>query len=294
MKVSSRTEYLQRIDVVVAKLSDSIANERALPSIAELAQAANLSEFHFMRIYRALVAEPLGATIQRLRLARAVHLLAVTDVPVTEVAARVGYETSQAFARAFRQLTGLTPSDVRERPNHHRSTLNDALEPRTAAESMPPVVSVQVIELQPFRVAALRNVGDYVDLDQAYGRLFSWLAEREALEMITALWGVPWHDRRDTPAGESVFDCCLALSADVKSAADITVTELGGGRYITCKHLGSYSQLDAVHDSLLRDVLSRQELCLREAPILHRFVNDPEHTPEALLETVIHIPVAAP
>lgn len=293
MKISSRTEYLQRIDAVVAKLSGSIANEQALPSIAELAQVANLSEFHFMRIYRALAAEPLGATIQRLRLARAVHLLTHTDATITDIAARVGYETSQAFARVFRQLTGLTPSDVRERPDQHRNTLRDALEPRTTAEPVPPVVSVQVIELQPFRVVALRNVGDYADLDQAYGRLFSWLAERDALEAITALWGVPWHDRRDTPAGESVFDCCVAINAAMQPAADVTVTELGGGSYISCTHLGSYSHLDAVHDSLLRDFLSKQELRLREAPMLHHFVNDPEHTPQAMLETLIYVPVAS-
>lgn len=60
MKTSSRTEYLRRIDRVVTRLSSAIANEEALPSVTDLARSANLSEFHFMRVYRALAGEPLA------------------------------------------------------------------------------------------------------------------------------------------------------------------------------------------------------------------------------------------
>jgi AraC family transcriptional regulator len=49
-----------------------------------------------------------------LRAARAQALLAETDLPVTEVGARVGYMSSSHFARAFRQATGLSPRAYRK------------------------------------------------------------------------------------------------------------------------------------------------------------------------------------
>src|SRR3712207_8864169 len=54
-------------------------------------------------------------TLFRSRAARAQALLAETDLPVTEVGARVGYMSSSHFARAFRQATGLSPRAYRDR-----------------------------------------------------------------------------------------------------------------------------------------------------------------------------------
>lgn len=288
MKTSSRTEYLRRIDRVVARLSSAIANEEALPSVADLARCANLSEFHFMRIYRALAGEPLGATVQRLRLSQAVHLLTQTAAPIAEIAGRVGFETPQAFARAFRQVLNISPSEARDRHPPHAKFEVPAPQ-QSAANS--PVIRVEVVDLQPFRAVALRNVGAYADLDKAYARLFAWLEHRGAFDTIQGIWGVPHHDRRDTPASECVFDCCLATSATLEPDDTVTVTQLGGGRYARYMSTGSYSLLDDTHDRLLRDALPTQGLTLLDSPILHEFLNDPESTPEAQLETRIYVPV---
>src|SRR6185436_3441698 len=113
MKAISQLDYTRRIERVIAAVAESLEQERDLPSIATLAAVANFSAFHFMRIYRALAGESLGSTVQRLRLARAAHLLAASAEPISEVAGRVGFETPQAFARAFRQHFGVAPSEAR-------------------------------------------------------------------------------------------------------------------------------------------------------------------------------------
>ena len=289
MKTSSRTEYLKRIDRVVARLSSAIANEEALPSVTELARGAHLSEFHFMRVYRALAGEPLGATIQRLRLSQAVHLLTQTSAPVSKIASRVGFETPQAFARAFRQVLSISPSQARDRYRQHAPIAMPMPQQNTTDT---PAIRVEVVDLQPFRAVALRNYGAYADLDQAYARLFAWLADRAAVETVRGIWGVPHHDRRDTPASACAFDCCLATLAALDPDDMVTVTQLGGGRYASCYSTGSYALLDDAHDRLLRDVLLTQGLTLLDAPILHEYLNDPEGTPEAQLETRIYLPVA--
>ena len=154
-----------------------------------------------------------------------------------------------------------------------------------------PVIRVEIVQLAPFRVAALRNHGAYADLDQAYVRLFGWIAEQGALDAVRGIWGVPHHDRRDTPPEESVFDCCLAPPTPISRRAGVRLDRIGGGRYVVDPHVGSYTLLDNLHDALIRNVLPEAQLALRDAPILHHFINEPDVTPEPLLETHIYIPV---
>jgi AraC family transcriptional regulator len=87
--------------------------DRDLP-LEEIASAAHLSPFHFARLFKKLAGATPHAYLASLRAARAQQLLAETDLPVTEVGARVGYMSSSHFARAFRQATGISPRAYRK------------------------------------------------------------------------------------------------------------------------------------------------------------------------------------
>jgi len=78
-----------------------------------LAGVAGLSTFHFARQFKQSTGLPPHAYLRRLRCGRAKDLLIATDLSITEIAAKVGYETPQAFARMFRAETGASPSDYR-------------------------------------------------------------------------------------------------------------------------------------------------------------------------------------
>ncbi|MFL6256294.1 MAG: helix-turn-helix domain-containing protein [Pyrinomonadaceae bacterium] len=83
-------------------------------ALEEIASAAHLSPFHFARLFKKLTGATPHAYLASLRAARAQALLAETDLPITEVGARVGYMSSSHFARAFRQATGLSPRAYRK------------------------------------------------------------------------------------------------------------------------------------------------------------------------------------
>jgi AraC-like DNA-binding protein len=55
----------------------------------------------------------LGDYIIRRRICRAAVLIRMTSLPITEIAYLFHYHSSQGFARAFKKLTGLSPSDYR-------------------------------------------------------------------------------------------------------------------------------------------------------------------------------------
>lgn len=83
-------------------------------ALEEIASAAHLSPFHFARLFKKLTGATPHAYLASVRAARAQALLAETDLPVTEVGARVGYMSSSHFAHAFRQATGLSPRAYRK------------------------------------------------------------------------------------------------------------------------------------------------------------------------------------
>ncbi|NML35053.1 AraC family transcriptional regulator [Paraburkholderia antibiotica] len=111
MKPSTERDYRRRI----ARVIEAILVDPGAPhTLDSLAAVAHLSPYHFHRIYRALMGESVVETVKRLRLAQAAQRL--TDAAqVTAVAHDAGYDSPQAFARAFRDFTGVSPSEFRAR-----------------------------------------------------------------------------------------------------------------------------------------------------------------------------------
>jgi AraC family transcriptional regulator len=89
------------------------ADLAAEQSLAALALQVGLSPFHFARAFKKSVGIPPHAYQMRLRLEHAEALLLGTERSVTDIAMTVGYESSQALARAFHRTRGCTPSNFR-------------------------------------------------------------------------------------------------------------------------------------------------------------------------------------
>ena len=76
--------------------------------LRELAAAAGLSEFHFLRAYRAAFGETPHQHFTRLRLDHAKRALA-RGVAVTDACFDVGYSSVGSFSTLFTRTTGLSP-----------------------------------------------------------------------------------------------------------------------------------------------------------------------------------------
>ena len=85
-------------------------------SLDELAALAHFSPYHFHRIFRGMVGESVMEHVRRLRLERAAHRLKFSDEPITRIAFEAGYETHEAFTRAFggdvREVTVAIPRET--------------------------------------------------------------------------------------------------------------------------------------------------------------------------------------
>ncbi len=81
--------------------------------LATLAAEVGLSPFHFARAFKTSTGMPPHAWQRAQRIGLAKALLETSDLPVTEIAFEVGYESSQALARLFQRSVGVSPSQWR-------------------------------------------------------------------------------------------------------------------------------------------------------------------------------------
>lgn len=108
MQTPPRAEYIARINRVMDYVDEHLGEPLTL---AELADVAAFSPFHFHRIFAALVGEPPGQYVRRLRLERAAQqLVAAPRKPITAVALDCGFSGSSSFARAFKDSFGMSAS----------------------------------------------------------------------------------------------------------------------------------------------------------------------------------------
>jgi AraC-like DNA-binding protein len=83
--------------------------------VADVAHAAGLSPTHLHRLFAAELGLTPKDWLNRQRIARARQRLADSDDPITTVAMRLGFATSQYFATTFKRLVGETPTAYRRR-----------------------------------------------------------------------------------------------------------------------------------------------------------------------------------
>ncbi|MCR8645440.1 AraC family transcriptional regulator [Paenibacillus sp. N1-5-1-14] len=84
-------------------------------SYDEIAQRACCSTYHFQRMFPFITGVSLSEYIRRRRLTLAAFELQTTEVRVIDVAMKYGYDSPEAFSRAFKNLHGIMPISARDK-----------------------------------------------------------------------------------------------------------------------------------------------------------------------------------
>jgi AraC-like DNA-binding protein len=95
------------VDAAEQNLGEQLSPERA-------AEAARMSLRSFQQYFPALTGYRFAEYVRKRRLSESVLDLTGTDATILEVAVRYGYESHEAFTRAFKKEFGFPPSRVRQ------------------------------------------------------------------------------------------------------------------------------------------------------------------------------------
>lgn len=99
-----------RIDMSIDYIEDNLTETI---SIGQAAKIAGSSRYHFHRMFYAMIGVTPADYIRKRRMTLAATELATSDERVIDIALKYGFESPNAFTRAFRKLHGLPPSQAR-------------------------------------------------------------------------------------------------------------------------------------------------------------------------------------
>jgi AraC family transcriptional regulator len=318
-----REEYTARINRVMDYIDAHIDEELSLEG---LARVASFSPYHFHRIFRAMMDEPLFQYIQRIRLHRAAtQLVDNPKKPVTRIALDCGFSGSAAFARAFRELFGMSASQWRLSGggNAARDMTRNQGKPKSKAgktlrkpgkdfregsvygkqnsairrKDMKDKVkmTVEVKELPATNVAYVRNVGPYKGDSALFGtligKLCAWAGPRGFLGPDTKLIAV-YHDNPEITREQNLrLSMCLPVPGDAKVDGEIGKMEIAGGRYAIARFELAGDEYQNAWDAVYGEWLPGSGYQPDDRPPFELYHNDPKTHPQGKCIVDICLPV---
>jgi AraC family transcriptional regulator len=266
--------------------------------LVELARVACFSPFHFHRVFSGMIGETVKAHVRRLRLERAASQLKYGRLAVTQIGLAAGYETHEAFTRAFKAAFGAAPSAFRSQKSATARVAapsevhwNNALDDFRSTRLTPHAMNVQIKTVPPRRVAFMRHAGPYDRVGETWDRLLTTLGKDGWLGGDTLIIGVCHDDPEVTPPAKIRYDACVTVNETFKPEGDIGVQILPGGPCAVATHAGPYNALGKTYSKLFGEWLPRSGRQLADRPAFEVYLNSPEtEAPEDLL-TDIHMPL---
>ncbi len=221
-------DYVERVNLAIDYIVQHLDQRITLDVVA---QVACFSPFHFHRVFRTLAGETLKQFVRRLRLERALHLMAHTPKrSLTEVALASGFSSSSDFSRTFKQRYGVPPSvfDIDTHRAQSRASLNAAATPfgeTNLLERLPPGenpdgFAVTLRELPARTVAYIRVHKPFEGepVIQAAERLLAWADARGDGDRQ---WlGYMWDDPEIVPLEKCRYDVGVEVD-DVQPDGEI-------------------------------------------------------------------------
>lgn len=156
-----------RMNQVIDYIEDNLAEEI---NYSQIAKMACCSIYHFQRMFSSITEISLAEYIRRRRLTLAAYELQSSPIKVVDLALKYGYDSPEAFTRAFHGLHGVTPSAAR----HAGANLKDY--PRLTFQ-----ISIKGAVEMNYRLEKL-------DAFQVVG-VKERVNMKEAFQIVPQLWG---------------------------------------------------------------------------------------------------------
>jgi AraC family transcriptional regulator len=291
MKRSTKQLYVRRIMHVLVHIQKNLDREM---SLEELSKKAHFSQYHFHRIFHGLVGESLKEHIRRLRLERAASYLKYTKKPVIDIAFDAGYQTHEAFSRAFKLAFALSPSEFRSSNSFVTQIGNTGVHYKDNVQEKDinivigdEKMDVEIKRIALMRVAFVRHVGPYDEVGVAWDKLTTYLGKEGLLGSQTQFIGICYDDPDVTALEKIRYDACITVDEQFIPTEDIAAQTIGGGEYAVTTHFGPYNKLGETYSKLFGQWLVQSGREFRSEPCMEFYLNDPDTTePEDLLTDI--------
>ncbi|QWG16529.1 AraC family transcriptional regulator [Bradyrhizobium sediminis] len=280
--------YHARMQRVLDYIDQHLDGDLDLETVSRVAA---FSKFHFHRQFTATFGLSLHRYVQLARLKRASHRLAYRDdESVTDIAMDAGYDAPDAFARAFRQRFGQSPSSFRKSPDWEPWLAAFGPLDNARSKLMQKTFTtddVTIRDVAPTPVAIMEHRGDPATISATIQRFIAWRKAAGLHPKTSPTFNVWRSERRPASPADYSMDLCVGTDRPIEANGEqIKAGEIPGGRCAVLRIVGNTDNLEPAALYLYHDWLPASGEEARDFPIycqrLRFFPEVPEH--EAVAE----------
>jgi AraC family transcriptional regulator len=237
-----------------------------------LSNVAAYSKYHFHRQFTATFGLSVHRYIQLSRMKRASYRLGGSNAEsVTDIAMDAGYDAPDAFARAFRQRCGQSPSSFRRSPDWGAWLMAFGPLDNARRKLMQIIFTdddVTIREVPATPVAIMEHRGDRATLGDTIQRFIAWRKAAGLSPETSPTFNVFRSERCPAVAADYSMDICVGTDQPI--AADdrqMKAGEIPGGRCAVLRYPGNTNNLEPAALYLYREWLPASGEEARDFPI---------------------------
>ena len=313
-----RDEYISRINRVLDYIDANLDKQLRLDTLAGV---AHFSPYHFHRIFKGVMGEPLNRFIQRLRLEKAaLQLINNPKKSITEIALDCGFSGSAPFARAFKDGFGISAGKWRAGGYRDFSKIrqtNSKIEQEVSADShysspndeqfawrnemskqqnQKFTADVTVKELPEMNVVYVRHVGPYKGdsalFEGLFQKIMTWAGTRGLFASPDLKIMSVYHDDPEiTDQSKLRTSVCVTAPKDTVVDGEIGMMTVPGGNYAVTKFELAGDEFEDAWNSVFGGWLPGSGYQPDDGPCYELYYNNPKEHPEGKCIVEICVPV---
>ena len=261
--------YLARMQRVLDHIDRHLDDDLDLDALSDVAA---YSKYHFHRQFTATFGLSVHRYIQLARMKRASYRLGDSNAEsVTDIAMEAGYDAPDAFARAFRQRCGQSPSSFRRSPDWGSWLMAFGPLDNARRKLMQIIFTsddVTIRDVPPTPVAIMEHRGDRATLGATIQRFIAWRKAAGLSPETSATFNIFRSERCPAVAADYSMDICVGTDQPIEAGDEqMKAGVIPGGRCAVLRYPGNTNNLEPAALYLYREWLPASGEEARDFPI---------------------------
>lgn len=280
--------YDERISRVCEFIYQNLDEELSLEVMSDVAA---FSKYHFHRVFSVYTGMSVTKFIQLSRLKRASYRLAFEGHKrVIDIALEAGFESPEAFSRAFKRTFDQSPSEFRAEPKWPEWHMRYKFNLKPIGEHQ---MNVDIVNFETTKVALIEHLGPPERVLETAAKFIAWRKETGLSPVKTSnTYGIPYSDPKTTDPEKFRWDICGTIDGDIPANDYGTKSgTIPGGRCAVIRHLGSYDNVETPIYAWYSNWLPDSGEEIRDFPCFFHYLTLINEVDECDLITDIYFPL---
>lgn len=229
-------------------------------SVEELEAISNYSYRNIQRIFKKIFKENIGEFQKRVRLEKGFKRLIYSTESISDISIDIGYESNQAFSKAFKNKFKITPNEARQ---NKENIFNNFIEEKRHSKIDSKTIYLDKIEVQ----YKLLVTNDYDN--EIIDNLWDIIYDQNKNNTKISYFGVIIDQPLISIPNKSRYEACFSTGNE--KIENYNSKFIFGGKYMKYTHFGSYDTILETYRLLYFDWLFNQQYEINAMPIIEHY-----------------------